>query len=975
MIRSDPSNDEQRNPVDVLADEFAGRIRGGETPSIDEYVRQHPDLEAEIRAIFPAVARIEKASRQQLSHADSPSLKQLADLKLEKIGDFQIIRQLGQGGMGIVYEALQVSLHRHVALKVISPAISNSPKQLARFQREAATAARLHHTNIVPVFGSGEENGIHYYAMQLIDGIPLHTAVRNLRQTRSYDFESTASGSHVAENRSSPAGARSAGPSTNPLQADSQSPPTGTAAQDVTHVCTGSSEDHPGLPAAVSNNSQRKTNYHRKVCGFIADIADALHYAHDQGVLHRDIKPSNLLMDQHGIVWVTDFGLAKYDDQDGITRTGDMVGTLRYMAPEQFNGDCDARSDVYSLGLTLYELLVLQPAYAETRSAPLMKLKSEQPPLSPRKIDESIPRDLDTIVMKACAVDPGLRYQSAAEFRDDLHRFIEGRNISARRASMVEQTWRWARRNPMIASLSCLSATLLIAVAIVSIIANQMTRSALQEKELEYQRAEASRTAAQNALADARKQKQLAEANFSTAIRAFEEIMENISRRGIPQGIAVETEQEEVRSFETSLTNSDVEVLETLLAFFAEFAEKNKADLSLQSAQAQLRVAQIQQNLGRLVEAENTFRRAIRSFATLGPDKLAPQENELIQMRIANELAYCANRRGDFETAESSLDQARRIFESGQNRGPEMKLELARSLNLFTSMYTRVGYVINRRIIISQPHRNAKTANRTDPKSRMRKSPGKRQKVWVTINNLYAEKKTRIRRANENAIRILLELIEKNPENSTYQLELSRAYQDRVRINRQARDQKIAAHAFEQAKKILETLVEKHPNNPAYRFELADLLCNLEKTPKSFSNPAAAARVAKELVEKWPSVSEYQALYANAQARSVIQRLRDNPANRKRLEECVNIYRELVFKYPDYYAYKINFVQYLIILATQYSATQEPKISQQLFDEAETCLKSMETEDENDALIATIQAELLAARKSAANRGARAGRN
>ena len=172
----------------------------------------------------------------------------------------------------------------------------------------------------------------------------------------------------------------------------------------------------------------------------------------------------------------------------------------------------------------------------------------------------------------------------------------------------------------------------------------------------------------------------------------------------------------------------------------------------------------------------------------------------------------------------------------------------------------------------------------------------------------------------------------------------------------------MAAQAFEEAKKILEKLVDKHPNNPAYRFELADLLCNLEKTKYSFSNPVAAARVAKELVDKWPTVSEYQALYANAQARSVIQRLDNRPSNRKRLEDSVGIYRELVSKYPDYFAYKINFSQYLIILATQYALAGESDKAESFFLEAESCLETMESDEENGALIKSINAELKAAR-------------
>lgn len=964
-----PSSDNDRNPVDLLADDFAERIRAGETPAIEDYVRQHPELESEIRAVFPTIARIEKASRVQLSNAGSQNAlssnsQAAVELNLDKLGDFKIIRQIGQGGMGIVYEALQVSLQRHVALKVISPAISNSPKQLARFKREAATAARLHHTNIVPVFGSGEEDGIHYFAMQLIDGIPLHEAVRSLRNSGTFDFASTASTFFpITPDHSRPRGQRSKPETSRALTHAGVAEPTfaDPAGLNAAESPLPAFDDTSGDAAHGSHTVERqKVLYRRKVCELVADIADALQYAHEHGVLHRDIKPSNLLMDKQGTVWITDFGLAKFDDHDGITRTGDMVGTLRYMSPEQFSGDGDARSDVCSLGLTLFELLTLRPAYSETRSAPLMKLKTEQPPPSPRKVDSTIPRDLDTIVLKACAVDAKHRYQTAGDFREDLIRFVDGRPINARRASLLEQTWRWSKRNPLIASLASLSIALLICVAVVSVIANQMTRTALNQKQQEFKRAEESKITAQRALETAKTQKELADANFSVAIRAFEEIMENISRRGIPHGIAVEVEKEEIRSFETSLTSSDVEVLETLLSFFAQFAEQNKADLTYQSAMAYKRVAEIQQSLGRLVEAEQTFEQAIESFRNLDLSKLSRIENDLIQMRILNELAYCANRRGDFAAAESALSRGKTIYLACKNTTPSIKLEYARSCNILTSMYTRVGYVVNQRAITNPPPKNPKaTVNR----SKTKKPTWRRNKAWITINNLYAEKKKDIREANRLAIDILLKLIKDDPDNSKFQLELSRAYQDRVRISRQAKDQTIASQAFVSAQEILEQLVEKHPNNPAYRFELADLLCNLEKTGNGYSNPYAAARVAKELVDKWPSISEYQALYANAQARAVIQRLDSRPASRKRLEDSVGIYRELVAKYPDYYAYKINFSQYLIILASQYALAGEVEQSEQLFLEAESCLESMRTEDGDDELIKRISSEINAARQ------------
>src|SRR5262249_44425707 len=176
---------------------------------------------------------------------------------------------------------------------------------------------------------------------------------------------------------------------------------------------------------------------------------DALPHAANQGVLHRDIKPSNLLLDDTGNVWVTDFGLAKAQgDGDDLTRTGDVVGTLRYMAPERFNGQGDLRSDVYSLGLTLYELLTLRPAFQEADRNKLVKEVMPGEPVRPRKLNPTVPRDLETVVLKAIAREPAHRYQTAGALADDLQRFLKGEPIHARRVSFWERAVKWIRRRP-----------------------------------------------------------------------------------------------------------------------------------------------------------------------------------------------------------------------------------------------------------------------------------------------------------------------------------------------------------------------------------------------------------------------------------------------------------------------------------------------------------------------------------------------
>jgi eukaryotic-like serine/threonine-protein kinase len=300
----------------------------------------------------------------------------------EPWGEFRIVREIARGGMGVVCEAYQGSLNRHVALKFL-PEHGN----LSRFRREAQAAGRLHHTNIVPVFGVGEHQGRHFYVMQYIAGRGLDIV------SREQTADAGNSGRTLARLRA------------------------------------------------------------REAARIGAQVAGALAYAHGQGVIHRDIKPSNLLLDEQGTVWITDFGLAKADDQENLTLSGDILGTLRYMPPEAFEGKYDARGDIYALGLTLYEMLAVRPAYDETDRARLIRLVTAGNPSRLRDLDRQVPRDLETVIHKAIERDPGHRYQTAALLAEDLRRFIEDRPIRARRIGEVEKFARWCRRSPVPASL------------------------------------------------------------------------------------------------------------------------------------------------------------------------------------------------------------------------------------------------------------------------------------------------------------------------------------------------------------------------------------------------------------------------------------------------------------------------------------------------------------------------------------------
>ena len=449
--------DLRRNPVEILAEEFLERYRRGERPSVTEYVNRHPELSGEIREVFPALLAIEGASphpaalgapRHTSTHAD--------DVLPDRLGDFRIIGEIGRGGMGVVYEAIQESLGRHVALKVLPVGALTHPAALKRFHREARSVAALHHSNIVPVFGIGEQGGHHYYAMQLIHGQTLEAVLGGVRRLRDLTGPLPALPLSTAQRAATEiAGCLLTGRfahSSAHGEGEKTTEPTGSTGPIDRPVNVSGTAPDAGI-TTVTIAERGESQYHRRIARIGLQVAEALGYAHDQGVLHRDIKPSNLLMDDEGTVWVLDFGLAKAVGVAEQSASRNIVGTLRYMAPERFDSRSDRRSDVYGLGITLYELLTLRPAFDAGQQSALIHQILQATPTSPRQIDRRIPRNLETIVLKAMAKEPSARYASGHALGDDLRRFLENRTILARRSTSLERTSRWCRRNPVVAAL------------------------------------------------------------------------------------------------------------------------------------------------------------------------------------------------------------------------------------------------------------------------------------------------------------------------------------------------------------------------------------------------------------------------------------------------------------------------------------------------------------------------------------------
>ncbi len=425
----------------AVAQAYQAALEAGRRPDRQSFLDGHPDLAdglAQYLDALDALHAVAAAPRQASGPLAGGSV----------LGDFRIVREIGRGGMGVVYEAVQLSLGRRVALKVLPTASGLDERRLHRFKNEAQSAAGLHHSNIVPVYAVGCERGVHFYAMQLIDGRTLAEVVRQLAEP--------------------PAGGRPAAET----------------------VLAG------GETIAATSGSGGRGEHFRHVARLMRQAAEALEHAHQRGVVHRDIKPANLLLDRHGQVWVTDFGLALVGAGGDLTRTGDLLGTLRYASPEQAAGDrlLDHRTDLYSLGASFYEVLTHQPPFAAAGRAELLRHIADREPRPPRALARGLPAELETIVLKCLSKSPADRYASGRALADDLERFLTHRPIKARRPTLLDRVRKGFRRHPGAAGV----AALLMVLCTAGLLVNQAllareearTREALGREQVRAEQAE-----------------------------------------------------------------------------------------------------------------------------------------------------------------------------------------------------------------------------------------------------------------------------------------------------------------------------------------------------------------------------------------------------------------------------------------------------------------------------------------------------
>lgn len=451
-----------------------------------------------------------------------------------QLGDFRILRMIGRGGMGVVYEAEQCSRERRVALKVLPCAAAIDARQLQRFRNEAAAAAHLQHPGIVPVLEVGSESGIHYFAMQFVDGLSLSSVIRLLRTLKPDQIRMNSLEGSPWEYPCEDAAAE--------FFSDSMLPES-TPAERV-------------LASVIHLRAAGGQAWCHWVARLGRDVALALEYAHRTGIVHRDIKPGNLLLDAEGMIWVTDFGLAQFGTDSGLTVTGEVLGTLRYSSPEQVHarrGIVDHRSDIYSLGATLYELLTLRPVLEGRDRRELLRQISDTAPLTLRAIDPSIPRDLETIILKAVSKDVRDRYATADELAADLQRFVDGQPIVARPPSLLQNIRHWAEHHQTVVAASS-------AVLIVSWLGFGIGMALLKA---EHGRTKAAQTEAEAAYASERSRAEEAESRFLMARRSVDAL--------------IEASEEELAS-RPGMELVRMRLLATALQYYEEFIEERKND-------------------------------------------------------------------------------------------------------------------------------------------------------------------------------------------------------------------------------------------------------------------------------------------------------------------------------------------------------------------------------------------------------------
>jgi eukaryotic-like serine/threonine-protein kinase len=801
---------EQRERLTQILDRYLSALERDAPLAKEELLAEHPDLAEPLVAYFRSLEELHSMAAG-FGGAQGPvePPHEQAPGGARRIGDFELVREIGRGGMGVVYEARQISLDRRVAVKLLPFAAVLDARQIARFKHEAQAAAQLHHPNIVPVFAIGVERGVHYYAMQYIDGQPLDRAMEDLKARRGKRRWETVRGSGFGVQRSTAENQAST------VQYSAPSTECDGSRRTVSLPMRGAAET-----LSMSPGSKDLSQYYRQVAELGIQAAEALDAAHEYGVVHRDIKPSNLLLGADGKLWVTDFGLARFQRDATLTRTGDIVGTMRYMSPEQASGQSarvDHRTDVYSLGVTLYELVCLRPAFPEERGPALLKQIDSYDPPRLRDLAPGIPSDLETVIFKAMAREREERYASAREMADDLRCVVEGKATAARPPTTLDRAGRWARRHRRLVA----TAAALLLVAFAALFAGTIFIGQMSMR--------SSRNAAR------------ADRLYKNAQHMLDQLGQQLAEdlRDVPGADHVHRK-----------------LLEQTRSYYLDFIAEAKSDpqLRLDAAATYAKLGSLLDQLGAADEALAAHREAARLLdAAAGANPGDFQTARLLAV-AENNVGLALARLGKSDEAQQHYDSAIRRQERLLARVPDavdVTAELAASL-------CNLGLLQHQRHERSQAaasfqlavERLERLAN-TQPTN-----VDHRRKLAAAYNNLgatyYEERPIEAAKSHEQALRLLDEISAASAADLSLRRDLALTQNNLGAALARAGQHAAARSAYEQAIVIREDLAGLAPSRASYRSDVAvsqNNLGMLENRLGDFATAQAHFRRAIELYE------------------------------------------------------------------------------------------------------------------------------
>jgi serine/threonine protein kinase/Flp pilus assembly protein TadD len=890
-----------------IADEFTQRLNRGEHPDIEEYARRYPEMADLLRQILAALSVMGPAAAESAVDGAAPPQGSVPGC----LGDFRILREVGRGGMGVVYEAEQISLTRRVALKVLPFASTLDSKQLQRFKNEAQAAAHLHHTNIVPVFATGCERGVHYYAMQYIEGQTLAEVIEELRERAGW--------------RGHPGGAARLAPELTPAIASggrsSDLQPTGPYTPPPRPAGAPPAETGSHSAGGISTaGSTTSPAFFRSAARMGIQAAEALEHAHQLGIVHRDIKPGNVLVDASGNVWITDFGLAHCQSQIELTMTGDLLGTMRYMSPEQALAKrvpVDHRTDVYSLGVTLYELVTLERAFnGRDRQEVLQQIAFEEPK-SPSRINRAVPRELEVIILKAMAKNPAERFATAQEMADDLRRFLEDKPIRARRPTLVQRARKWARRHP---SIVWAAALVLLMAAGLSVLSSLLIWSAYRRETQAHNAESAQHVRAQN--------------NLHRALEVLDDIYLQVAQDRVPR----DPQQEQ----------QEHELLKKALTFYQRFADENSTDpeVALEVIRANRRVGDIQRLVGQHAGACKAYEAAMAKAEDLVKEAGA-RPDYLLELAVCHNAAgELLRETGELEPAAEHVRQAIGLVAPLAKATPvprDSQAQLARGYHTLGMVLKWRGdrpaaekqftKAINLQAVLAKEF--PKDREYRSELAQMHRNAGRWSYLGPGDNNA----------ANEHlgsAIVLLRGLAHDFPAVPLYRQRLAAALSE---LATQAGNEEGYAEAIQ----LEERLRADFPTVPEYLSDLAvsynnkaDLQWNSGKVELGSQGYLQAHDLFAKLHLAYPEVVKYRynlALGLFNCARVSIVRDRDFATARRRLHDATGHFQSLQKAYPDHQGYALNLVVALGLLSGTLSALGDPDQAAKAREQAEQAFR------------------------------------